>query len=103
MPDLERIRREGMRWNIISAMNKNRPYVTGEHFLLEIMQAIYPGATLHEVRRELDYLDERNLVKLDKKPSGIWFADLSRYGIDIAEYTIDCHEGVARPPRYGIE
>ena len=53
-----------------------------------------------EIRRELDYLADRCLVTLDKQPSGKWFADLTRYGTDIAEYTIDCAPGIARPVKY---
>ena len=53
-----------------------------------------------EVRRELDYLADRDLVKLRKEPSGRWWGELTRYGVDIAEYTIDCHPGIARPVKY---
>jgi hypothetical protein len=100
MTDTEKVRREGMRWRLIDAMNKNRPYTAGEEFLRELMQAIYPDATALEVRRELDYLADRDLVLLDKRPSGQWFAELTRYGVDIAEYTIACDPGIARPEKY---
>ena len=30
MPDMAKIRREGMRWNLISTLNKFRPYTTAE-------------------------------------------------------------------------
>ncbi|MDR2261566.1 MAG: hypothetical protein LBE06_11705 [Azoarcus sp.] len=100
MDDVEKVRRESMRWNILNVLNKNRPHLMSEVFLLDIIRAIFPGATLVELRRELDYLEERNLVKLSKKPTGQWFAELSRYGIDIAEYTVECHPGIARPEKY---
>ena len=60
----------------------------------------YPDATPLELRRELDYLSDRDLVKLEKRPDGKWFADLTRYGTDVAEYTIDCEPGIARPVKY---
>ena len=103
MADLEKVRRESMRWNLISTLNKARPYPSTEQFLLEIMRSIYPDATALEIRRELDYLADRNLIELKKEPSGTWFADLSRYGVDIAEYTVDCHPGIARPAKYWTE
>ena len=53
-----------------------------------------------ELRRELDYLSDRRLVDLAKQPIGIWYADLTRLGVDIAEYTIDCQPGIARPEKY---
>lgn len=56
-----------------------------------------------EVRRELDYLADRKLVTLDKQPSGTWFADITHYGVDIAEYTCECYPGIARPAKYWSE
>lgn len=96
----EKARREGMRWHIINTLNKARPYTSSEVFLLDVMRGIYPDATALELRRELDYLADRRLVELVKQPSGMWFADLNRLGVDIAEYTIDCEAGIARPPKY---
>lgn len=97
---IEKIRREGMRWYIISTLNKARPHTTSEVFLLDVMRGIYPDVTALVLRRELDYLQGRSLVTLDKQPHGHWFADLTRYGVDIAEYTIDCEAGIGRPQKY---
>ena len=96
----EKARREGMRWHIINTLNKARPYTSSEVFLLDVMRGIYPDATALELRQQLDYLKDRRLVELVKQPSGMWFADLKRLGGDIAEYTIDCEAGIARPPKY---
>lgn len=100
MSDMAKIRREGMRWNLINTLDKARPHTTNEQFLLDVMRSIYPDTTALEVRRELDYLGDRSLVELNKAPSGTWFADLTRYGVDIAEYTINCEPGIARPEKY---
>lgn len=97
---MEKARREGMRWNVINALNKARPYTTSEAFLLDIMRGIYPDTTALELRQQLDYLHDRKLVDVTKQPSGLWFADLTRLGVDIAEYTIDCQAGIARPVKY---
>ena len=96
----EKARREGMRWHIINTLNKARPYTSSEVFLLDVMRGIYPDATALELRQQLDYLKDRRLVELVKQPSGMWFADLNRLGVDIAEYTIECEAGIARPPKY---
>ena len=96
----EKARREGMRWHIINTLNKARPYTSSEVFLLDVMRGIYPDATALELRQQLNYLKDRRLVELVKQPSGMWFADLNRLGVDIAEYTIDCEAGIARPPKY---
>ena len=67
------------------------------------MQAIYPDATALELRRELDYLADRRMLELVKEPSGTWFGDLTRLGVDVVEYTVDCGPGIARPQKYWSE
>lgn len=98
--DTAKIRRESMRWNILLTLNNARPMGAYEELILSTVQSIYPDATALELRREIDYLADRSLVDLRKEPSGRWFADLTRYGVDVAEYTVDCQPGVARPARY---
>ncbi len=97
---MEKARREGMRWYIVSTLNKARPHTTSEVFLLDVMRGIYPDVTALELRQQLDYLSDRALVALNKQPHGHWFADLTRNGVDIAEYTVDCQAGIARPEKY---
>ncbi len=100
MPDMERARREHLRWLIILTLNNARPIGAAERLILSVAHADYPDATLTELRRELDYLDERELVDITKTPDGRWSAKLTRYGVDVAEYTIDCEPGIARPAKY---
>lgn len=100
MVDQAKVRRESMRWNILLTLNNARPIGAYEEPVLSTIQAIYPDATALELRRELDYLADRSLVELKKEPSGRWFADVTRYGVDIAEYTVDCQPGIARPVKY---
>ena len=96
----ETARREGMRWHLVNTLPKARPYTTSEVFLLDVMRGIYPDATALELRQQLDYLADRRLVELNKQPSGMWFADLTSLGVDIAEYTVECYPGIARPEKY---
>ena len=96
----EKARREGMRWHLVNTLHKARPYTTSEVFLLDVMRGIYPDATAIELRQQLDYLADRRLVELNKQPSGMWFADLTSLGVDIAEYTVECYPGIARPEKY---
>lgn len=100
MIDQTKVRRESMRWLILLTLNNARPIGAYEELVLATVQAMYPDATALEVRRELDYLADRELVDLRKEPSGRWFADLTRYGVDVTEYTVDCDPGIARPPKY---
>ena len=98
--DHAKVRRESLRWLILLTLNNARPMGAQEGPILAVAQSIYPDATPMEMRREIDYLDDRELVKLVKSPSGPWHAELTRYGVDIAEYTIPCEPGIARPAKY---
>lgn len=96
----QKARIEGMRWHLINTLNKARPYTSSELFLADVMRGIYPDVTALELRRELEYLCDRQLISLTKLPAGSWFADLTRDGVDVAEYTIECEAGIARPDKY---
>lgn len=98
--DIAKIRREMMRWNILLTLNNARPIGASEALVLSVVQAISSDATQVEVRRELDYLEERGLVQIHREPSGHWRAELTRDGVDVAEYTVDCDPGIARPIKY---
>lgn len=98
--DMAKVRRETIRWQILLTLNNARPIGAYEEVILSVIQAMYPDATPMELRREMDYLADRKLVELRKEPSGRWFADLTRYGIDVAEYTVDVDPGIARPVKY---
>lgn len=98
--DPAKTRREHVRWLLILTLYNARPVGCCEEVALATLQGMYPDATQLEVRRELDYLADRKLVSLRKEPSGRWFGDLTRYGVDLAEYTIDCEPGIARPAKY---
>jgi len=92
-----KIRREAIRWHLLAAINVSRPQGMYTSALLPIIQSVYQDATEHELRRELDYLEERELVKIQRDPLDRWMVDLSRWGVDVVEYTVDCDPGVARP------
>ncbi len=100
MIDTAKVRRESMRWNILLILNNARPVGAYEELVLATLQSIYPDATALELRRELDYLADCQLVTLNKEPSGRWFAELNRHGTDVAEYTVECDPGIARPQKY---
>ena len=97
---MAKARRELMRWTIILTLNNARPIGAAEELILTVVQSVNTDATALEVRRELDYLADRSLVDLKKEPHGHWFAELTRHGVDLAEYTVDCDPGIARPTKY---
>ena len=97
--DDTKVRREFMRWVMLLALYNGRPAGAVESTLLATAQAMYPDATKHEVRLWLDYLGERGLVRIDKRPDGKWCGHLTRTGTDVVEYAVDCEPGIARPAK----
>ena len=95
----ERNRREFMRWIILLAANINRPTHSTLRFLLSVVEGEYHDVTELQLRRELDYLASRDLVKVFTDLIGQVSVELTRYGIDIAEYTVAVEPGIARPPK----
>ena len=95
--DYAKIRRESIRWHLLTAVNISRPAGIYTEPLLEIVRAVYPDATHQEVRINLDYLEEREMCRIQRDPLDRWFVDLTRTGIDFVEYTIDAQPGIARP------
>ena len=100
MIDPAKARRESLRWFILLTLNTSRPVDPHEAVVLSTIQGMYPDVTPLELRRELDYLADRLLVTLNKQPSGQWICGLTSLGVDIAEYTVECRPGIARPEKY---
>lgn len=98
--EAEQQRRGFMRWIILLSANLNRPVQSTDQFLLGVVRAEYADATEMQIRRELDYLQSRELLAMTADPaSGRVRVSLTRYGIDVAEYTVDVEPGILRPPR----
>lgn len=95
--NMARVRREQIRWFLLLSLNVARPTGCYSEVLRDIVQSTYADATHQEVRRELDYLEERALVKIDRDPLDRWSAELTRHGVDIVEYTVPVEPGIARP------
>jgi hypothetical protein len=81
---------------LLAALNSVQPVGTYNEALLPCMQAIYPDWTHKDVQIELDYLEERGLVIVKRDEMNRWFARLSLYGEDVAEYKVKCDFGIAR-------
>ena len=98
--DMEKTRRETIRWNILVAVNSGRPYPVAETLVLSAIQSVPLECTARELRRELDYLADRALVDLKRLEGAPWLAELTRAGVDVIEYTVECDAGIARPKKY---
>lgn len=99
--DLAKVRREDIRWHLLTAANVSRPHGCYIEPMLAIVRAAYTDATEMELKRELDYLEERELVKIERDGMDRWFVQLSRHGIDLVEYTVPVQPGISRPKHPG--
>jgi len=98
-PDLDKARRETNRWLILQCLECARPLGAGEALLISALSDTVQ-ITQHELRRELDYLHERELVEISGRGGPQWHAKLTREGVDVVEYTVSCEPGIARPQKY---
>jgi len=98
--DLEKAKTEHLRWLILTALNAARPVGTSETIVLSALQAVPLPVTLVELRREMEYLEDRKLVVVAGKESPCWHAKLTHHGVDVVEYTVECHPGIARPKKW---
>lgn len=98
--DIERGKREQMRWLILLTLNAARPLGAPEGLILTCITDQDMQVTTLELRRELDYLEDRGLIELDRGQRPAWTAQLTRTGVDVVEYTVECEPGIARPKKY---
>ena len=97
--DLDQKRREEARWRILRVLDAGRPIGVSEHIVWECLNDAKIPFSINEVRRELDYLRERDLIELEGEDSDTWYAKLNRHGVDVVEYTVPVEPGIARPPK----
>ena len=91
-----RVRHEHVRWLSLLHLDVSRPEKMADLALLALIQTVYPDATLRELRRELDYLADHELLKVTEK-SGGWYLKLTWRGVDLVEFTSPCPPGIGRP------
>ncbi|MCL1962357.1 MAG: hypothetical protein FWG56_11445 [Desulfovibrionaceae bacterium] len=84
---------------LLLTANIARPARATLRMLLGVVKGEFADATEMEVRRELDYLESRELLKVFTDELGQVSADLTRHGIDVAEYTVPVDPGILRPPK----
>jgi len=98
--DIERAQREEARWRILRALDAGRPGAVSETILFRCLQDIKLKMSPRELRRHLDYLQDRSLITILDEDTSTWSAELTRVGIDVVEYTVPCEPGIARPPKW---
>lgn len=100
---IDRARRESLRWQILLVLYHCRENLTRESQILAVIDDEIDNCFVHELRRELSYLESKKLIKVTQKStvSGkVWSAQIDHGGVDFVEYSSDDIVGIGRPTKY---
>lgn len=96
----ELTRLESGRWELLRVMNVAGHLGATETMMFHTLVAMWTNTTREWIRNQLDYLESRKLIDLEKHPLKDWRAKLTRHGWDVTSYVVECEPGIARPPKY---
>ncbi len=98
--DLEKAIREETRWRILRALDAGRPLPVSETVIFRALADSTLPITPSQLRRELDYLRDKDLIELENEDQPTWGAALTGYGVDVVEYTVNAPAGINRPKKW---
>jgi len=98
--DLEKAQREETRWRILRVLDAGRPTKVSETVIYRALSDASLTIGPNALRRELDYLRDKELVELTGEDTSVWAAALTGDGVDVVEYAIQCPAGIARPKKW---
>lgn len=104
LPDLnekaELGRLESGRWEVLRILHVGGRLGATDSMVLSTLRAMWPQTTREWVRDQLQYLEDRNLLVLERHEIKDWRARLNRNGVDLVTYVIPCGPGIDRPEKY---
>lgn len=89
---------ESLRWTILRTLMVGGHMGATETMCMDVARAEYIGVTPKRIRTEMDYLEKRKLIDIERSEIRPWRATLSRYGRDVVDYEVDVEPGITRPP-----
>lgn len=89
----------GLRWTILRTLGIAGHLGATDKMCVDVARAEYLGITEWRIRTELDYLESRGLIEIERSEVRSWRAKLTRHGRDMVDYEIDVEPGITRPPR----
>lgn len=95
-PRIDKHRREGLRASILQILQVARPYGCSEKIMLLALDDVDENVGPNELRRELTYLEDKELIEVDASNGEIWKAQLTSYGVDVVEGAADLPPGIAK-------
>lgn len=96
--NLEKFRREEIRWRILRIADAGRPIGVTETQTYRVLHDCGFVLGPAELRREVEYLKTKDLIEFALKKDGTWWLKLTAVGIDFVEYATPDLLGIDRPP-----
>ncbi|MGH7915226.1 MAG: hypothetical protein ACREPW_11355 [Candidatus Binataceae bacterium] len=90
-------RRERTRWHILQMLQAARPVGINESCLRRILTHLDVKYSVAELRSEIDYFRERELIAIDERDADNWGLMLKSAGIMVAEWSVPPPAGINRP------
>ena len=98
--EIDRSRRELLRWQVLLILNKCRQSFTKEQQILLIIGDEIQDCSQSELRDELSYLRSKSLLEIDIRSTAggkNWYARIEATGIDFVECNSADIVGISRP------
>lgn len=94
----DQLAREDLRWRILSTMEAGRPNSVSEDLIFRIAKDVGLDITLRDIRNEMTWLEDQNLIQLTHRGK-LWMGRILSTGVNVVEYNVDAPVGIARPHR----
>lgn len=88
--------REDMRWRLLEVASFAGATGLTDSIAFPILHELFPYATLRGVQDELDYLEGKGLIDLQRGGAD-WRYSLSATGTDCVQGNIECPAGIRKP------
>lgn len=92
----------GLRWTILRTLSIGGHIGATDTMCLDVARAEYIGVAMQRIRLEIDYLESRKLIEVERSEVRAWRAKLTRHGRDLVDYEVDVEPGITRPPRLDV-
>lgn len=89
-------KKEDLRWRLLVMAHYAGVTGLSDSMALGPMHELFPFVTLKEIQDNLDYLEKKELIDLDKGAAD-WRYTLTGEGIDCVEGNAECPTGIRKP------
>ena len=98
MNQLELVKLESGRWRLLQFVEAGGPIGVTEIMLSEALQLAWPDCDQAWTRTQLDYLEDKAFLYVERHEIKPWRAKLTAGGRDVVTYVTACPAGINRPP-----